>query len=80
MDRDAVGPLGVVVRRPAAGDVVDVPFAVEQAHARGLELHAWFNPFRAGNRSDTARFAPTHVWNARRDLARIYGQLRPPAG
>jgi uncharacterized lipoprotein YddW (UPF0748 family) len=48
-------------------------FAVEQAHARGLELHAWFNPFRAGNRSDTARFAPTHVWNARRELARVYG-------
>ncbi len=23
-------------------------FAVEQAHARGLELHAWFNPYRAG--------------------------------
>jgi uncharacterized lipoprotein YddW (UPF0748 family) len=22
-------------------------FAIEQAHARGLELHAWFNPFRA---------------------------------
>lgn len=23
-------------------------FAVEEAHARGLELHAWFNPYRAG--------------------------------
>src|SRR5690606_19387034 len=23
-------------------------FAVREAHARGLELHAWFNPFRAG--------------------------------
>ena len=22
-------------------------FAVEEAHKRGLELHAWFNPFRA---------------------------------
>ncbi|MGV3533365.1 MAG: glycoside hydrolase family 10 protein, partial [Chthoniobacteraceae bacterium] len=22
-------------------------FAVQEAHARGLELHAWFNPFRA---------------------------------
>jgi uncharacterized lipoprotein YddW (UPF0748 family) len=48
-------------------------FAVAQAHERGLELHAWVNPFRAGNASDTARFAPTHVWNARRDLARVYG-------
>jgi uncharacterized lipoprotein YddW (UPF0748 family) len=48
-------------------------FAVAQAHERGLELHAWVNPFRAGNASDTTRFAPTHVWNARRDLARVYG-------
>jgi len=22
-------------------------FAVKEAHARGLELHAWFNPYRA---------------------------------
>src|SRR3954462_11204830 len=29
-------------------------FAVEQAHARGMELHAWINPFRAGNSKDTA--------------------------
>ena len=22
-------------------------FAIQEAHRRGLELHAWFNPFRA---------------------------------
>jgi uncharacterized lipoprotein YddW (UPF0748 family) len=38
-----------------------------------MELHAWFNPFRAGNAGDTLRLAATHVWNARRDLARRYG-------
>lgn len=27
-------------------------FAIEEAHARGLELHAWFNPFRASHPSD----------------------------
>ena len=48
-------------------------FAVEQAHARGLELHAWINPFRAGNAADSTVFAPTHVFNARRDLVRVYG-------
>jgi uncharacterized lipoprotein YddW (UPF0748 family) len=47
-------------------------FAVEQAHQRGLELHAWFNPFRAGNTSDTARLAPNHFWKRRPDIARIY--------
>jgi uncharacterized lipoprotein YddW (UPF0748 family) len=48
-------------------------FAVAEAHARGLELHAWINPFRAGNAADTVRLAPSHVWNTRRDLVRIYG-------
>jgi uncharacterized lipoprotein YddW (UPF0748 family) len=49
-------------------------FAVEEAHARGLELHAWVNPFRAGNAADTAtKLAATHVFRQRRDLVRVYG-------
>ncbi len=48
-------------------------FAVQAAHARGLELHAWINPFRAGNSKDTALLAPTHLFNTRRDLLRVYG-------
>ena len=49
---------------------------IEEAHKRGLELHAWFNPFRAGNVSDTSRLAPNHLARARPDLARIaQGQL-----
>jgi uncharacterized lipoprotein YddW (UPF0748 family) len=48
-------------------------FAVAEAHARGLQLHAWINPFRAGNSADTSTLASTHVWNARRDLVRVYG-------
>ena len=49
---------------------------VSEAHARGLELHAWFNPYRAGNVSDTSRLAPNHLAKARPDLARIAeGQL-----
>src|SRR5215831_17935891 len=35
-------------------------FAVEQAHKRGLELHAWFNPYRAAYNRDTT-FARTHI-------------------
>src|SRR5215203_4485317 len=48
-------------------------FAIQEAHTRGLELHAWINPFRAGNTSDTLVLAPTHVFKARRELVRIYG-------
>lgn len=48
-------------------------FAIEQARVRGLELHAWINPFRAGNASDTGVMAPLHVWNTKRELVRVYG-------
>jgi len=49
---------------------------VQEAHQRGLEFHAWFNPFRAGNVSDTSRLAPNHLARARPDLAKIaQGQL-----
>ena len=36
-------------------------FAVEQAHQRGLELHAWFNPFRAKVGATPGEYAPTHI-------------------
>lgn len=43
------------------------------AHALGLELHAWFNPYRA--RHSQARSAPaaTHVLNTEPDIVRAYG-------
>ena len=47
-------------------------FAVTEAHARGLELHAWFNPFRAGNLSDTAKMDARHFAKRRPDLARAF--------
>jgi uncharacterized lipoprotein YddW (UPF0748 family) len=48
-------------------------FAVTEAHARGLQLHAWINPFRAGNTADTLALAPTHVFHTHRELVRAYG-------
>ena len=41
-------------------------FAVAESHARGMQLHAWINPFRAGNTADTAKLAANHVFNTRR--------------
>ncbi|WP_086831264.1 glycoside hydrolase family 10 protein [Streptomyces sp. NRRL B-24572] len=34
--------------------------AVDEAHARGLELHAWFNPYRVANHTDPGRLAAGH--------------------
>ena len=49
-------------------------FAVEQAHERGLELHAWFNPFRAHHSGGTTDYASTHVSRAKPELVRQYAR------
>lgn len=48
-------------------------FAIQEAHARGMELHAWINPYRAGNTADTLKLVAPHLFRTRRDLIRIYG-------
>ncbi|MFD8547901.1 glycoside hydrolase family 10 protein [Streptomyces sp. NPDC059649] len=35
-------------------------FAVREAHRRGLELHAWFNPYRVANHADPGRLTADH--------------------
>jgi uncharacterized lipoprotein YddW (UPF0748 family) len=47
-------------------------YAVAQARQRGIELHAWFNPFRAGNLSDTSRLASSHLAKRRPDVTRPF--------
>ena len=48
-------------------------FAVEEAHKRGLELHAWFNPYRARLLTSKTPAASNHVTKARPQLVRHYG-------
>jgi uncharacterized lipoprotein YddW (UPF0748 family) len=47
--------------------------AVQEAHKRGLELHAWFNPFRARHPSSTSPIPENHLIKRRPDLAKRYG-------
>src|SRR5207249_4045228 len=48
-------------------------FAVEQAHRRGLELHAWFNPYRAHHPSGKSQISDNHISKTHPDLAKQYG-------
>jgi uncharacterized lipoprotein YddW (UPF0748 family) len=48
-------------------------FAVKEAHARGLELHAWFNPFRAGHPTGKSSLSPKHIGRMHPKLVRVYG-------
>jgi uncharacterized lipoprotein YddW (UPF0748 family) len=48
-------------------------FAVAAAHERGLELHAWFNPYRARYSSVRSPASTNHISNQRPDLVMTYG-------
>ncbi|HEU5208816.1 MAG TPA: family 10 glycosylhydrolase [Longimicrobiales bacterium] len=48
-------------------------FAVNEAHARGLELHAWFNPYRAWHPSNPGELAATHISRTNPELVKRYG-------
>jgi uncharacterized lipoprotein YddW (UPF0748 family) len=49
-------------------------FAVSEAHKRGLELHAWFNPFRARHSTGSKNsLAAEHVSKTRPELVKTYG-------
>lgn len=49
-------------------------FAVEEAHRRGLELHAWFNPYRARLLPGKGPAAASHISRTRPGLVRTYGK------
>ncbi|MEL6615795.1 MAG: family 10 glycosylhydrolase [Bacteroidota bacterium] len=48
--------------------------AIELAHRRGLELHAWFNPYRASHPTQRASQHKSHISRQRPDLVRRYGR------
>ncbi|HEY6828372.1 MAG TPA: family 10 glycosylhydrolase, partial [Gemmatimonadaceae bacterium] len=48
-------------------------YAVTEAHARGLQLHAWFNPFRAMLPIFAGKAAPNHVTRTHPDWIVKYG-------
>ena len=50
-------------------------FAVAEAHKRGLELHAWMNPFRARHSISKSPIAANHVARTRPELVRNYDNL-----
>ncbi|MGW1795993.1 glycoside hydrolase family 10 protein [Streptomyces sp. NPDC001984] len=47
--------------------------AVTEAHARGLQLHAWFNPYRIANHTDPRRLVASHPARKHPDWVVPYG-------
>lgn len=48
-------------------------FTLDAAHARNLEYHAWFNPYRVSLQSDLSKLAPSSPARQHPDWVRKYG-------
>ena len=48
-------------------------FAIDEAHKRGMELHAWINPYRARHPSSKSALAANHISKAQPAIVRKYG-------
>ncbi len=51
-------------------------FMVTETHKRGMEFHAWINPYRAIFNIGKSSIAPTHITNLRPDWFLTYGDRR----
>ncbi|MBA3342356.1 MAG: family 10 glycosylhydrolase [Gemmatimonadaceae bacterium] len=66
--------LSAQMGRPPEPYYDPLAFAVEESHKRGLELHAWFNPYRSRHPSAKSEIAATHLSNTRPEIVRAYGK------
>ncbi|MBU2506628.1 MAG: family 10 glycosylhydrolase [Bacteroidetes bacterium] len=51
-------------------------FAIKEAHNHGMELHAWFNPYRASRDIENFKLAETHVVKSHPDWILEFGKYR----
>jgi uncharacterized lipoprotein YddW (UPF0748 family) len=49
-------------------------FAVAEAHRRGLQLHAWFNPYRASHPTEKTPPAASHISRTHPEVVKQYGR------
>ena len=50
-------------------------FAIGEAHKRGMELHAWFNPYRALHKSHEGKISANHISRTHPAWVRSYGEF-----
>ena len=50
-------------------------FAIQEAHKRGMELHAWFNPYRALHPTNRSEISPDHISRTNPDFVVEYGNF-----
>ena len=51
-------------------------FMIEETHKRGMEFHAWINPYRAVFNTKTSSLAPTHITHIHPEWFLNYGDKK----
>ncbi|CAN5215249.1 glycoside hydrolase family 10 protein [soil metagenome] len=51
-------------------------FTINEAHKRGMELHAWFNPYRATTDGKFSALSPGHITRLKPEWFFIYGGIK----
>ena len=49
-------------------------FAIEEAHKRGIELHAWLNPYRSRDATTIPATSPNHIGRTHPEFVYQYGR------
>ncbi|HUR11800.1 MAG TPA: family 10 glycosylhydrolase [Flavitalea sp.] len=62
--------------RPPAPYYDPLQFMIEEAHKRGMEFHAWCNPYRAEFQLGKSSIAPNHITRIHPDWFLKYGDTR----
>ncbi len=60
-------------RAPSDPQFDPLAFMIEETHRRGMEFHAWLNPYRATTDLDSTKLARNHVFFQHRDWLMRYG-------
>lgn len=62
--------------KPPAPYYDPLEFMISEAHKRGMEFHAWCNPYRAEFRVGRSSIAPTHITRLHPEWFVTYGDTR----
>lgn len=60
-------------KRPMDAEFDPLKFMIEETHRRGMEFHAWFNPYRVTTNLDTMNLSQSHIFRQHRDWVVRYG-------
>ncbi|MEL7269930.1 MAG: family 10 glycosylhydrolase [Bacteroidota bacterium] len=60
--------------KPYQGDENPLEWMIEETHKRGMQFHAWLNPYRATFDLDTLSLAPSHDYYQHPDWMVRYGK------